>query len=922
MIHRTQWLVASLATGVAAGAQADVVVNEVLGSTAGADAEYVELYNAGDAAADVGGWSVELWESDAGDRFGEADAASPYTVPAGTVIAAGAHFLFANDAAAAAFGLTPDAPLPADAIENGSYTLVLRDANGDVRQAFFVTDGDTDDAANVAGSLVTPDGSFGPDGTFLPPGFTRTSDGAADFALLGFTVGDPSQTPTTSGAGGGDGGDGGDGDGGTATPDDATIMTIQGAGHVSPLLGRSVETSGTVTAVDANAFYLQDPAGDGDVATSDAVLVFTRTAPAVSVGDAVTVTATVSEFFPGGEDTGNLSTTQLVDPTVSVTGTAPLPAPVTLGAAGRTPPTENIDDDAFASFDPLTDGIDFLESLEAMRVTVPEPLVVAPTNRFGEIFTVADGGATATGLSERRTLNISPDDFNPEKLQVDVDDGILPGFEPPAVDVGARLDDVTGVVGYGFGNFEIYPTAPFGFAPSDLLPETTTLDVGDDRPSIATYNVLNLDPNDDDGDADVADGRFAAVAEHVVESLGAPDVVALQEIQDGSGSADDGTVSAELTLAALVDAIVAAGGPRYESIDSEGLVDGSVGGQPGGNIRVAFLYDPARVELVGEPELLTDPVDQATNPLNPFFGSRIPLAADFSFDGEVVTVVNNHFSSKGGSAPILGTEQPFAERQEDPEVNGSVDERRLQAAAVNDYVAGRLAEDPAANVVALGDLNEFEFVSPVGEILSDNLSNTTLLLEPDERYSFVFQGNSQQLDHVLVSEALADGVEVDVVHVNVEFAEDPTRASDHDPVLVTLAPGDGEGNGGEGADPSADLTGDGAVDRRDYLAFARAYRGRAGDGRYDPAADYDSNGRVDRDDLRRFLALYRETLAGAVRGDVDRDGEVDVADLRVLARALRSRAGQLRYRPEADLNADDRVDRRDVRELVGILVRH
>ena len=917
MKHRSKWLAASLAAGPVAGAHADVVVNEVLGSTAGADAEYVELYNAGDAAADVGGWSVELWESDAGDRFGEADAASPYTVPAGTTIPAGAHFLFANDAAAAAFGLSPDAPLPADAIENGSYTLVLRDANGDVLQVFFVTDGDTDDAANVTGSLVTPDRIFGPDGTFLPPGFTRTSDGAADFALLGFAVGDPSQTPTTSGAGGGDGGDGG-----TATPDDATIMAIQGAGHVSPLLGRDVETSGTVTAVDTNAFYLQDPVGDGDVATSDAVLVFTRTAPTVSVGDAATVTGTVAEFVPGGEDTGNLSTTQLVDPAVSVTGTAPLPAPVTLGAAGRTPPTENIDDDAFDGFDPLTDGIDFLESLEAMRARIADPLVVAPTNRFGEIFTVADGGATATGLSERGTLNVSPDDFNPEKLQVDVDDGILPGFEPPAVDAGARPDDVTGVVGYGFGNFEVYPTAPFGVVPSGLLPETTTLDVGDDRLSIATYNVLNLDPNDDDGDADVADERFAAVAEHVASNLGAPDVVALQEIQDGSGSADDGTVSAELTLTALVDAIVAAGGPRYESIDSEGLVDGAVGGQPGGNIRVAFLYDPARVELVGEPELLTDPVDQAANPLNPFFDSRIPLAADFSFDGEVVTVVNNHFSSKGGSAPILGTEQPFAERQEDPDVNGSVDERRLQAAAVNDYVAGRLAEDPEASVVALGDLNEFEFVSPVGEILSENLSNTTLLLEPDERYSFVFQGNSQQLDHVLVSEALADDVEVDVVHVNVELAEDPARASDHDPVLVTLAPGDGEGGGGEGAGPSADLTGDGAVDRRDYLAFVSAFGAAAGDGRYDPAADYDGDGRVGRDDLHRFLALYREALVGAVRGDVDRDGEVDVADLVVLARALRSRAGQLRYRPEADLNADDRVDRKDVRELVRILVRH
>ena len=697
---------------------------------------------------------------------------------------------------------------------------------------------------------------------------------------------------------------------------DVTVMAIQGAGHTSPLLGERVETSGVVTAVDARAFYLQDPGGDGDPATSDAVLVFTGETPAVSVGDAATVTGTVSEFTPGGEDTGNLSTTQLADPAVEVTGTTALPEPVVLGGAGRALPTENIDDDAFGSFDPATDGIDLLESVEAMRVTVPDPLAVAPTNRFGEIFTVADGGTAATGISERGTLNISPDDFNPEKLQIDGNDDILPGFELPAVDVGARLENVTGVVGYGFGNFEIYPTAAFGAAPSSLQPETTSLAGTDERLSIASYNVLNLDPNDEDGDEDVADGRFAAVAGHIVSNLGAPDVVALQEIQDGSGSEDDGTVSAELTLRTLAEAVVAAGGPRYESVDSDGLVDGSVGGQPGGNIRVAFLYDPERVALVGEPELLTDPEDQAVDPLNPFFGSRIPLAADFAFGDETVTVVNNHFSSKGGSAPILGREQPFEARQEEPEVNGSVDERRLQAEAVSEYVAGRLAEDPQASVVALGDLNEFEFVSPVGDILGSTLANTTLLLDENERYSFVFQGNSQQLDHVLVGASLADGVEVDVVHVNSEFAETPARASDHDPVLVTVAPsGDGAG-----ADPSADLTDDGAVDRDDYLAFVAALGSGDADPGYDPRADYDGNGFVGEADLERFLSLYREALDGTASGDVNRDGAVDFGDLRALARAFLSSAGEPAYRPEADLGADGRVGPDDFRALLRILL--
>ena len=80
----------------------------------------------------------------------------------------------------------------------------------------------------------------------------------------------------------------------------ATIPEIQGAAHVSPLVGRSVLTGGVVTAVDSNGFYLQDPAGDGDDATSDAVFVFTGGQPAVAVGDALTLRGTVSEFVPGG----------------------------------------------------------------------------------------------------------------------------------------------------------------------------------------------------------------------------------------------------------------------------------------------------------------------------------------------------------------------------------------------------------------------------------------------------------------------------------------------------------------------------------------------------------------------------------------------------------------------------------------------
>ena len=192
--------------------------------------------------------------------------------------------------------------------------------------------------------------------------------------------------------------------------------------------------------------------------------------------------------------------------------------------------------------------------------------------------------------------------------------------------------------------------------------------------TVAIYNVLNLDPNESDGDTDIGDGRFAAIAQQIADNLNAPDIIGLQEVQDSSGSTDDGTTDATATLTALVQAISDAGGPSYQFIDNTFIGNNLSGGQPGGNIRTAFLYNDERVDLVdGSVQAIGDQGSGET-----FNGARLPLAADFTFEGETVTVVNNHFSSKGGSSPILGVEQPFEARQEDPSVNGSLDERREQ----------------------------------------------------------------------------------------------------------------------------------------------------------------------------------------------------------------------------------------------------
>jgi predicted extracellular nuclease len=614
-------------------------------------------------------------------------------------------------------------------------------------------------------------------------------------------------------------------------------MEIQGAGHISPLLGATVTTTGVVTAVAFNGFYTQDPVGDGDERTSDAIFVFTGGSPEVSVGDEVLLQGTVSEFIPGGAGTGNLSTTELDQPDVTVlsSGNA-LPSPVIIGQSGRVPPNVdvidpaetdppiNLQDPADAAANPFNpagpdgDGIDFFESLEAMRVTIEAPVAVSAIRTFSafssEFFTlpndgnpgiIAPPGARTLRDGEEAGIALQPDsdnrgDQNPERVQVQLDGTLFPGTIPEMA-VGAKLGDVTGVVGYDFGNYEVNATETFDVEPSPLAPETTRLSKTPRRVTVASYNVLNLSavPEDDD--------QRATIAAHVATNLRGPDVIALQEIQDNNGDVDDagnegceafpdGVVDSSETLGALIDAIKHAGGPRYRSFDVA-PEEGTSGGVPCGNIRNAFLYNPRQVRLI-EFLSLTPEVLSALGVSDPdaFEDTRNPLAAAFAFRGRAFVVINNHLTSRSGSTPIFGGPQPFVQAGEA--------EREAQVRTLNEVVRLLLALNDEARAIVLGDLNTFEWTDDLAEILPRgdggddpilfNLIDT-IKAEPDaataggdEAYSFIFDGNSQVLDHFFVTGALRERAEFDIVHVNVDFPRiDDTSGSDHDPIVARLA---------------------------------------------------------------------------------------------------------------------------------------
>ncbi|HEU5255033.1 MAG TPA: PxKF domain-containing protein [Vicinamibacterales bacterium] len=581
------------------------------------------------------------------------------------------------------------------------------------------------------------------------------------------------------------------------------IHNIQGASHMSPLNGQTLTTVPSIvtalrTAGSTRGFYIQDLSPDASDATSEGVFVFTggssNPASMVTVGDIVRVGGRVSEFRPASD---SLTITELVAP-LSISklssGNA-LPAPIVIGAGGRTPPAMVIEDDASGDaetsgvFDPVFDGIDFYESLEGMLVRVNDVVAVGPTSDFGsnrEIPIVVDGGVNASVRTTRGGIVIRPNDFNPERIILN--DWIAGGPTLPAVNVGASYPGATtGVMDYSFGNFKLQVISLPLLSAGSLQPETTTT-ARADQLAVATFNVENLAPTD-------PPAKFARLAGLIVNNLKAPDVLAIEEIQDNNGTTNNGTVSATTTWSMLIAAIQVAGGPTYDyrQIDP---VDGQDGGAPGGNIRQGFLFRTDRglsfVDRPGGGSTIANAVVGAgvgtqllyspgrIEPTNAAFNaSRKPLAGEFVFRGRHLFLVANHFNSKGGDNPLFGRFQPT--------VRISEAQRHQQAQITHDFINAIVSADPNADVIVMGDLNDFEFSDTVSILkgtpgILEDLIDT---LPASERYSYVFEGNSQTLDHILFSTPLfnAHQFDYDVVHVNSEFAD---QASDHDPQVARI----------------------------------------------------------------------------------------------------------------------------------------
>ncbi|MGW5659185.1 endonuclease/exonuclease/phosphatase family protein [Streptomyces sp. NPDC003758] len=579
-----------------------------------------------------------------------------------------------------------------------------------------------------------------------------------------------------------------------AHADTVRIHDIQGTTRISPLAGQKVtDVAGIVTGVrtygSSRGFWMQDPTPDDDPATSEGVFVFTSSTPKVAVGDAVTVTGTVSEYVPGGTSSGNQSVTEITKPTVTVrsSGNA-VPAPVVIdedsvpaeyAPAGDPAANGSING---LTLRPSTYALDYYESLEGMNVQVADARVVTATDPYSELWVTVKPHEHANRRGG--TVYGSYDSQNTGRLQIQ-SLGSTADFPQANVD-DTLAGTTTGPLDYNqFGGYTLV-AGRLGTLESGGLQRETTRKQERGELAVATYNVENLDPSDT---------TFAAHASAIVNNLQSPDIVSLEEIQDDNGAKDDGTVDASQTVNKLIDAIVAAGGPKYDwrSIDP---VNDQDGGEPGGNIRQVFLFNPQRVSFTDRPggdsttavgvtkvhgkaQLTVSPgrIDPASDAWK---SSRKPLVGEFVFRGRTVFVIANHLTSKGGDQSLHAQYQP-------PTRSSEV-QRHLQATEVNTFVKDILDTQKNADVIALGDMNDFEF-SGTAKILEGDgeLWSAIKSLPRSERYTYDYQGNEQVLDQILVSPSIRRGCDLDYdsVHVNSEFHD---QISDHDPQVLRFRP--------------------------------------------------------------------------------------------------------------------------------------
>ncbi|HVF60373.1 MAG TPA: lamin tail domain-containing protein [Thermoanaerobaculia bacterium] len=557
-------------------------------------------------------------------------------------------------------------------------------------------------------------------------------------------------------------------------PTEKEIWEIQGNGLASPYVGQTILTkNNVVTAVVFNGFFIQDPTPDADPVTSNGIFVFTSSAPTVETGDLVDVTAKVSEFFNMTELDGTVTVTELSHGN-------PLPAPVLFSPTVPSPNQPQ----------PATE----MERFEGMLVRVENGTVSGPTNQFNEASVVASAQRPfrEQGILYPGEPGLPVWDGNPEIFEIDTD---FLGDEQLAA--GAIVVEAEGPLAFAFSDYQIWPTELTVVGTITPAPvrarEAGELTVGSQN-LFRLFDTVN-DPNC--GDVVSTPAAFAnrlnKFSLQIRDVLGSPDVLAVSEVENL------GTLQA---LAAKLNA-------DDPSLNYTAYLEE---GDDIGCIDVGFLVRDT-VDV--------DSVTQFGKGDTFVFNSTVFLLND-----RPPLVLEGSYTANGAAFPltVIAVHQRSLGGIEDPTDGPRVREKRhQQALRLSQFIQTLQTATPGLRLIAIGDFNAFEFTDgyvdvmgqvtgnpdpdgamiPATDEVNPDLTNQTFSETPDQRYSFVFDGSAQALDHGATSQGLdvfMRGAEHSRGNADAPFSFDadpstPLRSADHDGlVLFVMSDFDADGD--------------------------------------------------------------------------------------------------------------------------------
>jgi uncharacterized protein len=586
------------------------------------------------------------------------------------------------------------------------------------------------------------------------------------------------------------------------------IHDVQGSGSESPYTGQTITTTGIVTALRSNSFYMEAPEQewDADPQTSEGLAIFTGSPiPAVHVGDRARVTGPVAEFRPRA-DPGSPPITELsgaITTTILSTGNS-LPAPVTLTASDTT----------------TTGGFEQLERYEGMRVAATVT-ATSGTQAFsrsaaeeanntstsnGTFFAVISGVTRSVrepGIAPEENQPVNPPanlprfDGDPERLRV-VSDGQI-GASKIEILAGQQIPGLTGVLDYGFRVYTIVPD-PGVWTPTGNTSAVPVPVPNANEFTIASFNMERFyDDRENKNGAQTSEvvmtteafhGRLAKVSMAIRDVMRSPDIIGVQEVENFNALTEIATrVNADIMQTTGTDA-------QYVPY----LVEGNdVGG-----IDVGLLVKSTRVSVVSVEQIGKDATYLQPNGVTALLNDRPSLLMKAIVYGPggvayPVTFVVNHLRSLNG-------------------VDDSDGRVRAKRAAQAEFLAAELQKHHGENLISVGDYNAFPFndgwADVVGTIKGQPApADQVMVASPDlvtpdlvnvgdslgaQQYSFVFDGIAQALDHVLVSpEARIRFTRIQYARNDADFPDSfrsdatrPERISDHDmPVAYFSFPG-------------------------------------------------------------------------------------------------------------------------------------